>query len=118
MVTAISGRRRGREGAGKAEASGDQAAGEQARQAGRPQEQLPFVPPTLSRGPQHPRSILGQREATGTAGSQHLPSTCPSLNCPTACPCVPFLEGFQGGGRLVPNTILQVRGQVERTRDK
>lgn len=50
MATAISGRRGGREGAGETKASGGRAAGAQARQAGRPQEQLSFVPPALSRG--------------------------------------------------------------------
>lgn len=47
MATAISGQQGGREGAGETEASGDQAAGEQAHRVGRPREQLSFMPPAL-----------------------------------------------------------------------
>lgn len=94
METAISGRRGGREGAGKAKASGDRAAGEQAHWAGRPQEQLPFVPPALSQGPSFRSTSLGKEGRRGCGGQAPSSTDLLLVHLPHLL-SVPFLEGCQ-----------------------
>lgn len=91
MVTAISGPRGGREGAGEAVASGtgqrmSRPAGGQAPGTSATCATCPHVRPGLQ------ITVPGQREA----GRPHPPRTGPSFACPTTCRSLPFLEGYQG----------------------
>ena len=99
MVTAISGPRGGREGAGEAVASGTgQRVSRRTGWTG-PRNIGPLCPLPSGRAPASDPSVWSGRSRQAPSFSD-----CPSLTCPTACPSLPFR-----GGLRVPHTILEVK---------